>query len=72
MAEKGWWRKGSPQEDEVMAHAASELLNGVGDADNVSKIELKTGINLRDHVTIEEAEDWAKDRDLRGFGNRRN
>jgi len=67
-----WWRKGSAQEDEVVAHAARELIEGVTDADTVSKVELHTGINLRDQVTIEEIEDWAKDRDLRGFGNRRN
>ncbi len=72
MAEKNWWRKQSPQEDQVVANAAQELINGVTDADMVNKVDLHTGVNLRDQVTIEEIEDWARDRDLRSFGNRRN
>lgn len=70
MAKQGWFRKGSPEEDEVVSHAAHELIEGVVNADNVSKIDLHTGINLRDQVTVEELEDWDKDRKLRGFGRR--
>ena len=65
-----WWRKGTPQEDEVVSHAAQELIEGVVSADTVSKVELHTGVNLRDQVSIEEIEDWAKDRDIRRMKNR--
>lgn len=69
---KKWWRPGSPEEDEVVAHAAHELIEGVMDADGVNKIQDGVGVNLRDQVTVEEIEDWDKDRRLRGFGNQRN
>lgn len=69
---KTWWRKGSPEEDEVLAHAAKELIEGVVDADAVNKVELHMGVNLRDQVSIEEIEDWDADRNLRGFGVQRN
>lgn len=65
-----WWRKGTPEEDDVMAHAARELIDGVVDANAVNKVKLMMGINLRDQVTIEEIEDWARDRDLRSMKNR--
>lgn len=65
-----WWRKGSAEEDRVVSEAAKELIDGVSSADTVGKVELHTGINLRDQVTIEEIEDWARDRDLRGMRNR--
>lgn len=67
-----WWRKGSHEEDEVMAKAANELIEGLIDADTVNKVKENVGIDLRDQVTVEEAEDWHKERQLRGFGDRRN
>lgn len=65
-----WWRRGSPEEDQVVSQAATELIEGVSDADRVGKIQNETEINLRDQVTVEEIEDWARDRDLRGWRNR--
>lgn len=65
-----WFRKGSQEEDSVVSNAARELLNGISDADLVGKVEDQTKLNLRDQVTLEEAQDWAKDRDLRGFWRR--
>jgi hypothetical protein len=65
-----WFRKGSAEEDRVVSEAAEELIKGSMDADMVNKVDLHTGINLRDHVTIEEIEDWARDRDLRRMTNR--
>lgn len=62
-----WWRKGSEQEDQVVSEAAKELLEGISDADLVTKIKGETDLNLRDQITVEEAESWAKDRDLRGM-----
>lgn len=63
----GWWRKGSEAEDNIVSQAAEELIRGACDADFAGKIEDGSGINPRDHVTVEELEDWAKDRDLRGW-----
>jgi hypothetical protein len=65
-----WWRKGSKEEDEVIANAAEELIKGVTDADLVNKVKGEANINLRDQVTVGELEDWAKDRDLRRMRNR--
>lgn len=62
-----WWRKGSEEEDRVVSEAAKELIDGLTDADVVNKINGETQLNLRDQVTVEEAESWAKDRDLRGM-----
>jgi len=71
MANK-WWRKGSPEEDQVLAQAANELIEGLVDADTVNKVKGNVGVDLRDQVTVEEIEDWHRERQLRGFGNRRN
>lgn len=65
VAGMAWWRKGSQEEDEVMAEAADVVLDTLSDADKVSKIELHTGRNLRDQLTVEEAEETDKDRRLR-------
>jgi hypothetical protein len=62
-----WWRKGSEEEDKVVSEAAKELLEGISNADVVGKIQAETDLNLRDQITVEEAENWAKDRDLRGM-----
>lgn len=62
-----WWRKDSLEEDKIISEAAKELIEGITDADVVNKIKGEMGVNLRDQVTVEEAEDWAKDRDLRGM-----
>lgn len=62
-----WWRAGSEDEDKVISEAAKELINGISDADLVSKIQGETALNLRDQITVEETENWAKDRDLRGM-----
>lgn len=70
MAKNNWWRKGSKEEDEVVSQAADELIGGVCDADSVGNVQQNVGVNLRDQVTIEELEDWHKDRQLRRMGNR--
>lgn len=65
-----WWRKDSLEEDKIISGAAKELIDGVTDADVVNKIKKEMGLNLRDQVTVEEIQNWARDRDLRGFKNR--
>lgn len=65
-----WWRKGSEDEDKVMAQAADELLNAISDADMVNKIENFTNLNVRDQMSIADAEDWHLERTLRSFKRR--
>lgn len=67
-----WWRKGSAEEDRVIADAAHELIEGIVNADTVGNVKQHTGIDLRDQVSVAEMEDWHRDRELRGFGIRRN
>lgn len=65
-----WWRKGTPAEDEMMSEAAEVVIDNLANADNITNIELLTGRNLRDQLTIGEVEDMARERDLRRFGRR--
>ena len=60
-----WLRKGSTAEDDVYAGAAEIVLDTVADADNVRTIGCITGRNLREQITVEEALDMARERDLR-------
>lgn len=72
MANK-WWRKDSHEkEDQIIAQAAHELIEGIVNADLVNKVKDNVGVDLRDQVSLAEIEDWAKDRDLRGFGSQGN
>jgi hypothetical protein len=65
-----WWRKGSKEEDETYVEAASILLDCVADADGVNLINQGTGRNMRDQLTIEEAEEMYKEARLRGQKDR--
>lgn len=65
-----WWRKGTPEEDAMMGEAAEIVVDNLMNADNVTNIEMLTGKNLRDQMTIEEVQDAARERDLRRFGRR--
>lgn len=65
-----WWHKSSPEGDDVISAAAQELIEGVSDADRVNKIEDATTINLRDQVSIEQVEEWAKEREYHKHKNR--
>jgi hypothetical protein len=60
-----WWRKGSQEEDEVMADSAEIILKAAGDADFVARIEAATGKNIREQLTVEEAEDLVREAKLR-------
>lgn len=67
-----WWRKGSSDEDDLVKAAADTVLNALSDADTVGKIDDATGRNVRDQVSVEEAEALNQERELRGFGWKRN
>lgn len=65
-----WWTKGSPQEDAVVSEAADVVLGTLSDADTVSKVDLHTAKNLRDQLTVEEAIELNRERELRRFERR--
>lgn len=65
-----WWRVGSDEEDRVLSEAADELIAGVSDADVVNKIANETNLNIREQMTVEEAESWNRERELRRFRRR--
>lgn len=67
-----WFHRGSAEEDKILTGVAETLIEGVVDADSVNRIERSNGRNLRDQLTVEEAEEMRREADLRGFGFRRN
>jgi len=67
-----WLRKDSAAEDEMVVEASNVVLEALSDADGVTKINCVTERNLREQVTIEEAVALGEERDLRGFGWKRN
>lgn len=72
MAKMGWLRRGSQEEDNMRVEVADELLGTLSDGDQVTRIEMATGRNLRDQMTVEKAEDLHKERKLLRMGNQRN
>lgn len=67
-----WFRKDTADEDKTLAEAAETVIEGAVDADTVNRIELRTGRNLRDQLSVAEAEEMRREADLRGFGWKRN
>lgn len=67
-----WRRQGSVEEDKIRKEIADTLLDACSDCDRVNKIELNTGRNLRDQMTVEEAKELDRERKLLGMGVRRN
>ncbi len=65
-----WWRKDSPADDAMVSEAADVVLGTLSDADTVSKVDLHTAKNLRDQLTIEEAIELNRERELRRFERR--
>lgn len=59
-------------QDDVIAESCEMILNGQSDPDFIRSIELKTGKNLRDQLTIEEIEEIAETARLHRLGLRRN
>ena len=65
-----WWRKGSTDEDAMVAKAADVVLDTVSNADTVARVDLHTGRNLRDQLTVEQAMELERERELRRMKNR--
>lgn len=64
------WKKSSSQEDEIVVESCNVIIDTLTNADSVNKIDLATGRNLRDQLTIEQVQDMDYERRLRGFKNR--
>lgn len=65
-----WTRKGSKEEDEMVAQAADEIVKSLCDADFVGKVELHNGRNIRDQITGEQLDEIVRERNLRRMSNR--
>jgi hypothetical protein len=65
-----WFRRGSKEEDEMVAAAHDVNLNGLSDADFNRGVECMTDRNLRDQMSVEQAENLNRERELRRFPNR--
>ena len=65
-----WWRKGSDDEDAMHAAAADTILDTLSDADTVARVDLHTGRNLREQLTVEQAMELERERNLRRFARR--
>lgn len=65
-----WWRKDSPEQDKIVSESCDILIEGVLDADKTNKIDLHTGRNIREQLSIEQLEDMDKERQLRRFERR--
>jgi len=67
-----WFVKDSPSEDRVVAEANAYILKTLSDADTVGQIEAGTERNVRDQLTVEQAEELYQEERLRNFGHKRN
>jgi hypothetical protein len=70
--EMAWWNKGEPQEDAAFIESAKVVADSLADSDFVRDVELNTGKNLRDQISVEELEDMQKEANMRRWGPRRN
>lgn len=64
------WRRGGPKEDEIVVAAADTILDSLSDADKVNTVDLHSGKNMRDQITIEQAQELHNERELRSWKNR--
>lgn len=65
-----WFRKGSVEEDAMVIEATNVIFDNLANADQVKQIEVMTGKNLRDQITVEELLDMEKEREMRSFTRR--
>lgn len=65
-----WWRKGSSEEDKIVAEAHEVILNAVSDADFRRKAEVLSG--AESELTVEQLMEMRREADLRRFGHGRN
>ncbi len=63
-------RRDSHEEDALIVEAHNVILDNLSNADSVGQIELMTGKNLRSQLSVEQAEELYREKELRGFGRR--
>jgi len=60
-----WWRRDTPEEDDMTAAAADVVLDAVSDGDMVERINCIHHRNLRDQISVQEAIELDSERTLR-------
>lgn len=65
-----WSRHGSPAEDDMVVGCHGLVLDAVADADATRTVECVTGRNWRDQVSVQDAEELNRERELRTMQNR--
>lgn len=65
-----WFTRGSQDEDEMTVQAHELVLGMVSDADATGRVEAVTDRNWRDDISIEQAEELNRERELRNMKNR--
>jgi len=67
------WRAGKLRpEDKEIIDAHEVIVSGVGDADFVTRVEMATGRNIRDQISVEGLEELGREVKLLKMGNQRN
>jgi hypothetical protein len=64
------FRRDSHEEDALIAEANNIILDNLSNADSVGQIKLMTGKDLRSQISIEQAEELHREKELRGFSGR--
>jgi hypothetical protein len=67
-----WFQRDSEDENKTLANIADIMTDAVSNADLVSKIQSDTGRNLRDQMSVEEAEQMEAEARYLRMGHRRN
>lgn len=71
-AAMAWWRKDTPEEDATVVAATDLVLETLSDGDTVARVECVHHRNMRDVVTVEEAQAMHEEAELRRWGWKRN
>jgi hypothetical protein len=67
------WRAGKLRpEDKEIIDAHDAIVSGVGDADFVTRVEMATGRNIRDQISVEGLQKLGEEVKLLKMGNARN
>lgn len=69
-AAAAWFTRGSQDEDDMTVKAHSLVLDSVSDADTTKRVWAVTDKDWRDQLTVAEAEELNRERELRGMKNR--
>jgi len=67
-----WWRRETPEEDAAVVAATDVVLETLSNGDLVGRTECVQHKNMRDAITVEEAQAMHEEAELRRFGWGRN